>query len=209
MRLHFSGLFAATKLYRQAVDFQTASGKLAALTMREDGEHGELEIYFGAGLDADVQASFQRFVHDHLQAKATGLERLRNFFCPKCKHEATDRKVIDAALANGRTKVVCGYCDPDDRPGMIDLNDVLEKQFASKAGGRRHRGGAFDGASHVGEVMTIVAADQAFISARGHRRVRIDGRGRRRRCAGQRLRGRSPSRFFIGITKAVRHLHSV
>ena len=31
VRLHYSGLFAKTKLYRQAVDFQTATGKLAAL----------------------------------------------------------------------------------------------------------------------------------------------------------------------------------
>lgn len=79
VRLHYSGLFAETKLYRQAVDFHPATGKLAALTMKEQGERGELEIYFGEKLDADVQASFQRFVHDHLKARAAGLERLRTF----------------------------------------------------------------------------------------------------------------------------------
>jgi WD40 repeat protein len=174
VRLRYSGLFARTKLYRQAVDFQTATGKLAALTMREDGERGELEIYFGAGLDADVQASFQWFVHDHLAVKATGLERLRNFFCPRCQEEATDRRAIDQALAKGRTKIVCAYCDPDDRPGMIDLHDVLERQFASKAGEEgaddagRKAGESISTASMeqvmVGEVMTIVAsANQAFI----------------------------------------------
>jgi WD40 repeat protein len=173
VRLHYSGLFANTKLYRQGVDFETATGKLAALTMKEEGERGELEIYFGAGLDADVQAPFQRFVHSHLQAKASDLERLRNFFCPKCMEEVTDRKVIDAALARKRNKILCAYCDPDD-PGMIALIDVLERQFASKAGetganlAGRKAGEEISTASMeqvmVGEVMTLVASvNQAFI----------------------------------------------
>ncbi len=173
VRLHHSGLFAKTKLYRQGVDFQTATGKLAALTMKEEGERGELELYFGTGLDVDVQAPFQRFVHDHLQAKSTDLERLRNFFCPKCKEEVTDRKVIDAALNKKRNKILCAYCDPDD-PGMIDLNDVLERQFASRAGeaganrAGRKAGEEISTASMeqvmIGEVMTLVASvNQAFI----------------------------------------------
>jgi WD40 repeat protein len=173
VRLHYSGLFDKTKLYRQAVDFQTATGRLAALTMKEDGERGELEIYFGEKLDLDVQASFQRFVHDHLKAKTTGLERLRNFFCPKCREEATDRRAIDAALTKKRTKVVCTYCDPENGPGLIDLNDVLEQQFASKEGeagadqaGRRANEeitAASKEGVMVGEVQTIVfAADQIY-----------------------------------------------
>lgn len=172
VRLHYSGLFASTKLYRQAVDFKTATGKLAALTMNEDGERGELEIYFGEKLDPDVQASFQRFVHDHLKAKAAGLERLRNFFCPKCGEEVTDRKAIDAALKKNRTKIVCVYCDPE-KPGVIDLNDVLEQQLASKKGeagadrAARKAHEEITAASKegvmVGEVQTIVfAADQIY-----------------------------------------------
>src|SRR5262249_22199515 len=174
VRLHYSGLFSTPKLYRQAADFRTATGKLAALTMREEGERGEMEIHFGVGLDPDLQASFQQFVHDHLKAKATDLERLRNFFCPKCNEEVTDRKVIDAALAKGRSKIVCAYCDPEDHPGMIDLNDVLERQFASREGEEaadragRKAGERISTASMeqvmVGEVMTLVAsANQAFI----------------------------------------------
>jgi hypothetical protein len=172
VRLHYSGLFDKTKLYRQAVDFQTATGRLAALTMKEDGERGELEIYFGEKLDPDVQASFQRFVHDHLKAKATGLERLRNFFCPKCKEEATDRRAIDAALHKKRPGILCAYCDLE-APGMIDLNDVLERQFASKEGeagadqaGRRANDeitAASKEGVMVGEVQTIVfSANQIY-----------------------------------------------
>jgi len=133
VRLHYSGLFSKTRLYRNAADFATATGKLAALTMRDNGERGELDVYFGDKLDPDVQAAFQQFVHDHLTSKAKELERLRNYFCPKCKEEATDRRAIDAALAKKRTKLVCNYCDPDDA-GVIDLKDVLEKQFISKEG---------------------------------------------------------------------------
>jgi len=174
VRLHYSGLFtkSGTKLYRQAVDFHTATGKLAALTMNEEGERGELEIYFGDQLDADVQASFQQFVHDHLHAKAKDVERLRNYFCPKCKEEVTDRKAIDAALAKNRTKLICAYCDPGD-PGVINLFDVLEQQLATKAGeagadaaGRRAAEEITSASKEgimVGEVQTIVfSADQIY-----------------------------------------------
>lgn len=174
VRLHYSGLFAETKLYRQAVDFQTATGRLAALTMREEGERGELEVYFGEGLALDMQAILQNFINDHLKLKSNSLERLRNFSCPKCHTEATDRRAIDAALARGRPKIVCVYCDPDDHPGMIDLNDVLERQFATKEGeegatlASSKAGAGISTASMeqvmVGEVMSLVASvNQAFI----------------------------------------------
>ncbi len=173
VRLHYSGLFSETKLYRQAVDFHTATTKLAALTMKETGEHGELEIYFGQDLDADVQAPFQQFVHDHLTAKAKDVQRLRNYFCPKCKEEVTDRRAIDAALAKLRTKLVCNYCDPEST-GVINLADVLERQFSTKQGGDaadaagRKASEEISTASMeqvmVGEVMALVASvNQAFI----------------------------------------------
>lgn len=171
VRLHYSGLFDSTTLYRQGVDFGTATGNLAALTMRDEGERGELEIYFGTDLAADVQASFQRFVHEHLTAKTSGLERLRNFFCPKCGEEA-DRKAIDAALQKKRTRLLCVYCDPK-KPGVIDLNDVLEQQLASGEGEARADQAArkaneeITSASKegvmVGEVGAIVfSADQIY-----------------------------------------------
>jgi WD40 repeat protein len=172
VRLHYSGLFEKTKLYRQAVDFKTATGKLAALTMKEDGERGELEIYFGEKLDPDVQASFQRFVHDHLKSKATGLERLRNFVCPKCGHEAKDREAIDALIADGVTEMPCQRCFATKK-GVIDLHDVLERQLRSKEGeagadraARKAREeittASMEGVM-VGEVTTIVFnADQIY-----------------------------------------------
>jgi len=171
VRLHYSGLFKSTKLYRQAVDFTTFTDKLAALTMSEHGERGELEIYFGAGLDQDLQATFQRFVDDHLRAKASNVERLRNFFCPKCGEEA-DRRPIDAALQKKRTRIACSYCDPE-KPGVIDLNDVLEQQFitgqgeagADKAARKANEEilAASKEGVMVGEVQTIVfSADQIY-----------------------------------------------
>jgi len=59
------------------------TGKLAALTMMEEGERGELEIYFGEKLDPDLQASFQQFVHDHLKAKAADVESSIAGHCAK------------------------------------------------------------------------------------------------------------------------------
>lgn len=172
VRLHYSGLFTKTTLYRQAVDFHTATGKLAALTMKETGERGELEIYFGVNLDPDVQASFQRFVDDHLKAKAANVERLRNFFCPQCGYEAKDREVIDALIADGATEMPCQRCFTT-RKGVIVLNDVLEQQFTSNAGeagadrARRKASEEITTASMegvmVGEVSTVVfGADQIY-----------------------------------------------
>jgi small GTP-binding protein len=173
VRLRYSGIFSGTKLYRQAVDFSTATGKLAALTMKEEGERGELEIYFGAGLDPDVQAPFQRFVHDHLKAKAANLERLRNYFCSKCGHEAKDRETVDALIADGITEMPCQRCFTIKK-GVIVLSDVLEKQFAANKGEKAateaglKAGEGISTASMeqvmVGEVTTLVASvDQAFI----------------------------------------------
>ncbi len=182
VRLHYSGLFASTKLYRQAVDFQTVTGRLAALTMHEpDAEHGELEIYFGDKLDADVQAPFQKFVDDHLRPKAQGLERLRNFCCPKCGREAKDREALDALKAEGIKRTPCQYCFTTKK-GVIDLNDVLERQFDSNAGeeaaskaGREASLKISTAAMEqvmVGEVMTLVASvNQIFVP----RTVRDEG----------------------------------
>lgn len=165
VRLHYSGLFKkdGTQLYRQAADFQTASGKLAALTMTTNGERGELEIYFGDQLDSDIQAAFQQFVDDHLRAKSQDLTRLRNYFCPKCKEEVTDRAAIDAAQAAGRKKLVCNRCDPDRKggPGVIDLFDVLERQLATKAGEAR----ADEAEKQANEAISTASMEQVMIGA--------------------------------------------
>lgn len=177
VRLYYSKLFNSRrmKLYRQTADFRTTTGKLAALTMREEGENGELEIHFAKDLDVDVQGAFQRFVHDHLEAKAApgSLERLRNYFCPKCGEEAGDRRAIDRALARGHKKMACAYCDPDKKPGIILLQDALEQQLTSKKAeegakqaGRNAREGITTASMEgvmVGEVQTIVFnADQIY-----------------------------------------------
>lgn len=131
VRLHYSGLFASTKLYRDSVDFFTATDKQAALTLRGTGEQGELDVYFGDKLDVDVQAAFEKFVNAHLKAKATSLERLRNYFCPKakCGKEFTDRRVVDEALAAKKPHIFCGHCGT-----KIKLLDTLETQLTSSAG---------------------------------------------------------------------------
>ena len=170
VRLHYSGLFASTKLYRDSVDFFTATGKQAALTLRGSGEQGELDVYFGDKLDVDVQAAFEKFVNAHLKAKATSLERLRNYFCPKakCGKEFTDRCVVDEALAAKRPHIFCGHCGT-----KIKLLDTLETQLTSSAGeakaneARRTADEAITSASKegimVGEVQTTVfSADQIY-----------------------------------------------
>jgi small GTP-binding protein len=174
VRLHYSGLFKDVKLYRQAADFTTASDSLAAVTMREAEGKGELEIYFARDLARDLQATFQTFVDDHLHLRATKPERLRTFHCPKCDREPRDRAAIDEALMEGRKKLICQYCNPEKKPGIIDLHDILEQQYITRAGEARAdelseiaRAGISTASMEqvmVGEVMALVASvDQAFI----------------------------------------------
>lgn len=184
VRLHYSGLFGKPSLYRNAADFPTATGKLAALTMRESGERGELDVYFGDKLDADVQAAFQQFVHEHLMAKATDVERLRNYFCPKpkCGKEALDRIAIDAARATKKkgAKIFCAHCGAG-----IPVDDVLEQQFISKEGGEKaDEAGRMAGEKQntasmeqvmVGEVMALVGAAEQIYRIQAEPDEGVDG----------------------------------
>jgi small GTP-binding protein len=184
VRLHYSGLFKKVTLYRQAADFTTAMRSLAAVTLRDSEGTAELEIHFGKDLAPDVQATFQTFVDDHLRLRATALERLRTFHCPRCHEEARDRRAIDAALARGRTKLGCQYCDPDKNPGVIDLHDILEQQYTERAGEERAgelsriASESISAASqdHLmeGEARLLVAAnDQASAQTMSAKRFRI------------------------------------
>ena len=182
VRLHYSGLFASTKLYRDSVDFFTATGKQAALTLRGFGEQGELDVYFGDKLDVDVQAAFEKFVNAHLKSKSSSLERLRNYFCPKakCGKEFTDRRAIDEALAAKRSHVYCGYCGT-----KIKLLDTLETQLTSSAGeakadeARRTADAAIVDASMegimIGEVQTIVFKAKQIYRTMPQPDVGVDG----------------------------------
>ena len=182
VRLHYSGLFADTKLYRDSVDFFTASGKQAALTLRGVGEQGELDVYFGDKLDVDVQAAFEKFVNAHLKAKATSLIRLRNYFCPKakCGKEVTDRQAIDAALANKQKHIFCVSCGT-----KVILRDTLETQLTSSAGeakaneARRTADEAITSASKegimVGEVGNIVFSVDQIYRTQAQPDVGVDG----------------------------------
>ena len=173
VRLYYSGLFAPVpKLYRRGVDFETHEGNLAALTLVEKGETGELELYFGAKMSQDVQATIHKFAWEHLERKAGELKRLRDYYCPKCKEKA-ERTYVDHARENGRDKMVCGFCDPE-KPGIIQLKDTLEEQMSAKVkkGVSEAERKAVEGISNaskeqvmVGEVMSLVGSvDQIFRS---------------------------------------------
>ena len=172
VRLYYSGLFTSDpKLYRRGVDFETHEGKLAALTLVEEGDRGELELYFGAKMAQDVQATIHRFAWEHLQRKAQDLERLRDYYCPECQHQAT-RDQVDHALENKYPKLRCGFCPPDKEAGMMDLKDALERQMSAKAkrGVTEAERKAEEGISAaskeqvmVGEVLALTgSADQIF-----------------------------------------------
>ena len=119
VRLHYSGLFAKSKLYRQAVDCQTATGKLAALTMREEGERGELEIYFGVGLDADVQASWFRMLDEGIELSRKVTDARRKL--------ATESAMVKMSVADPRNPIDVAKYDGELVSKEVTVNATLRQ----------------------------------------------------------------------------------
>ncbi|MEM7013328.1 MAG: DUF4365 domain-containing protein, partial [Verrucomicrobiota bacterium] len=161
VRLRYSGLFPGEpKLWREAADFLTDTGKLAALTLKVDGERGELEVYFGKDMAEDTQAAFQRFVHTHVTTKATTWKRFRNFCCSKCGYEVQDYSLIEELVAEGQTEMACPRCFLKDK-GVIDLNDVLEQQLAKNEGAEK----AEEAGRKADEQIDIASKEGAMVGA--------------------------------------------
>jgi hypothetical protein len=127
VRLHHTLLFETDQLWRFAVDFKTPSGKRIGLKMTKLGEGtAELSIYFELGVLADVQVTFIRYVHEHLQRKATDVQRRRYYVCPYCHTPVESHKEVLSRLNRGLQDILCVHCEQ-----RVPLWDLIEEKFAS------------------------------------------------------------------------------
>ena len=127
VRLHHTTPFDTDQMWRFAADFKTPSGKRVGLKMTKRGEGAaELVVYFEPGVPDDVEVTFIRYVHEHLQRKATDVVRLRYYVCPHCHTPVENRKTALERLNRGLKDILCVNCEQ-----RILLWDLIEEKFAS------------------------------------------------------------------------------
>jgi len=135
VRLYHTAAFEKDRLWRFAADFKAPCGKRLGLKMTKKAEGaGELEVYFEQGISNEVQATFIRYVHEHLKLKAQDVVRLRHYVCPHCQTPVEERAAIEKRLALGYKDIFCSVCG---KP--VTLWDLIEEKFASPEFQRRVR----------------------------------------------------------------------
>lgn len=163
VRLHHTDAFDSGELWRNAADLVTTSGKQIGVRLSplRDGS-GEIELHCDPVTPVRDQALFARYVHDHLDAVARNVKRLRTYICPSCGTPVENRESAQRRLRDGKPDIGCAYCD-----SRIELWDAIERELASpevEAMVRAERAAAqlvLDSESRervlVGEVQAIVA----------------------------------------------------
>jgi small GTP-binding protein len=128
VRLHHTLAFDKDQLWRFAADFKTPAGKRVGLKMTKKGEGtAELSVYFEAGVPDDIKVTFIRYIHEHLQIKASSVARLRHYVCPHCDTPVENRRTAIERLNRGLHDIVCVNCEQ-----RIPLWDLIEQKFASE-----------------------------------------------------------------------------
>lgn len=135
VRLSHTTSFDKDQLWRFAADFRTPGGKRAGLKMARKGEGAaEMVVYFEAGIPDDTKVTFIRYIHEHLQVKATDVIRLRHYVCPHCDTPVENRKTAQDRLLRGEQDILCVNCEK-----RVLLWDLIEKKFASQESQERVR----------------------------------------------------------------------
>ncbi|MGI9107719.1 MAG: DUF4365 domain-containing protein [Pyrinomonadaceae bacterium] len=135
VRLHHTTAFEKYQLWRFAADFKTGAGKRVGLKMTKQGEGAaEIAVYFEPGIAEDLQVTFIRYVHEHLQRKALDVVRLRRYVCPHCDTPVENLKTASDRLNRGLPDILCVNCEK-----RVPLWDLIEQKFASPEFQRRAR----------------------------------------------------------------------
>ena len=135
VRLHHTAAFERDQLWRFAADFKTPAGRRLGLKLTKQAEGAaEMELYFEPGIADEVQATFVRYVHEHLMLKAQDVVRRRRYVCPHCQTPVESQHAVQVRLEQGRKDIVCVSCEK-----RVPLWDLIEEKFASEELRRRVR----------------------------------------------------------------------
>lgn len=131
VRLESGGAFELHKTWRNGALFRDAFEHLCGISFEQrPGAKHQMGLHFDRGFSMELRVLFSRFVHDHLHRRAVegSVERERLFRCDRCSEEIQNSRAIEARLRDGKTTIVCQFCDSDVR-----IVDELERKFADPA----------------------------------------------------------------------------
>ena len=184
VRLAYCEAFQLKKLWRDAVDLSTLNGKASASVKldRQDEANGTIELSFGERMAMSEQVTFANFVQPHLKKKASKVQRLRHYACPKCGTElGNSEKAMELLLRDGKKrKVTCMDCETK-YPLWDDIEDLFASQeIKAKVDKMEKRGIEIKDSRRKGQLLVnevdsrFLHADQKSMEIPGHLDEGID-----------------------------------
>jgi hypothetical protein len=86
----------------------------------------EISVYCEPAIPDETKVTFIRYVHDHLQARATEPIRTRHYVCPHCGTPVQNHETVRRRLGRGEQDIICVECER-----RVPLVDLIEQKFAS------------------------------------------------------------------------------
>ena len=131
VRLHHTPGFHQQNLWKDYAEFTSETGAhlCVQLTRGKEGK-GALLLHCDHDAGEDTQVVFSRYVHEHLAAKATNVERSRHYACPKCGRPFLDHEETREALEEDGARAAV-FCTARKCRKKIKLWDAIEQKFAS------------------------------------------------------------------------------
>ena len=127
VRLHHTPTFDKDQLWRYAADFRTQAGRRVGLMMTKLAEgEAAISVYCEPAIPDETKVTFIRYVHDHLQARATEPIRTRHYVCPHCGTPVQNHETVSRRLERGDQDIACVDCER-----RIPLVDLIEQKFTS------------------------------------------------------------------------------
>ena len=162
VRLHHTKAFDRDQLWRFAADFKTQEGhRLGVKLVKLGNASGELQVYADLAIRDDTRVVFDRYLHEHLIAKAEDVTRMRHYVCPHCGKPIENQNAIRNRLTRGETDVVCADCE-----GRVPLNDLLEQKFQSRTLQRQTRDLSATANQRIGsETEELILSDHSYAVA--------------------------------------------
>lgn len=142
VRLTRSDSFRRTTTWQSAAKFAAQSGECTVFLKSEGDGKAELEIGYD-GVPNDIRPQFERFVHAHLERRATPgtVTRERQYCCPD-DSTAFTREMVEQVRQRGRAGIMCPVCEQrvslrDNYEQTADTDQLTAAMEASADRGRR------------------------------------------------------------------------
>ncbi len=148
VRLTRSNVFTRLAAWQSAARFTADVGE-CTVVLKSDGE-GKAELWIGYDrVPSLVREQFERFVHVHLDRRATpgSVTRERQYYCPHDETAFTSEQV-QQVIRRGRSSILCPVCE--NRVPLLDYYELVS--------GTDQATEAMDAAADVGREIAAASA---------------------------------------------------